>query len=236
MSALTFTFKTNNKSIKAVDCRQLTPNELAKLSNQEIASLVLPCISCAPMAVGDLFDISGSDTSNIIFKNISTSTAVQFDYIGYGMTEGQITVEGDAGDYLGANMQGGILICQGNVKARTADKMRRGIMLIDGNVGAYCCSRMIAGTVAIGGNVGSYLGYGLKRGTILLNKKPKLSATWLDCGMHNLPFLSILFNAFKPIASKFSSPSNTESNNTRVQRWMGDASQAGKGEILIIQD
>jgi formylmethanofuran dehydrogenase subunit C len=179
------------------------------------------------MTVADFFDVSGDDTNNIIFRNTST----QLDYIGYGMKEGEITIEGDAGDYLGANMQGGVLVCQGNAKERTADKMRRGILLIDGDVGAYCGSRMIAGTVGIYGSTGPHLGYGLRRGTILLNKQANLSATWLDCGMHTLPFLSLLLTAFKPLKSKFS-----KLNNTRVQRWMGDASQTGKGEILLFQD
>jgi formylmethanofuran dehydrogenase subunit C len=230
MSALTFTSKASslaNKTVKQLDCRQLIPSALAGLSNKTITSLVLPCASCEPMTVADFFDVSGDDANNIIFKK----TNVKLDYIGYGMKDGQITIEGNAGDYLGANMQGGILVCQGNAKDRSADKMRRGILLIDGDVGAYCGSRMIAGTVGIYGNTGSHLGYGLRRGTILLNKPASLSATWLDCGMHTLPFLSLLFTTFKPLKSKFS-----KLNNTRVQRWMGDASQTGKGEILLFQD
>lgn len=234
MSALTFTLKTSalaNTTVKTVDCRQLIPNVLAGCSNKEIRNLLLPCASLEPVTVTDVFDISGEDASNIIFKNTSTKISLQLDYIGYGMKGGQITIEGNAGDFLGANMQGGILICQGNVKERTADNMRRGIILIDGDTGAYCCSRMIAGTVGVYGHAGPHLGYGLRRGTILLNKQVDIPATWLDCGMHTLPFINLLFSAFKPLASKFSNL-----NNTRVQRWMGDASQTGKGEILRFQN
>ncbi|MEE9331523.1 MAG: formylmethanofuran dehydrogenase subunit C [Methylophilaceae bacterium] len=220
MSALTFTLKV---TAVRIDCRTLSPSRLHGLSAKDIAKLPLS----NKKTVADIFDVTGSDSSQIMFNN----TSAQLDYIGYKMKDGQITIKGDAGDYLGAEMQGGTIICSGNVGERAADKMRRGILLIDGNAGAYCCSRMIAGTVGIYGNVGSHLGYALRRGTILLTKTSSLPATWLDCGIHSLPFLKLLFNAFKPLDSKFSSL-----DTTRVQRWMGEASQTGKGEILLFQD
>lgn len=219
MSALTLTLKSD---IPAIDCSRLTPSTLAGLPVSEINQLTLANAN----TVGDIFEVSGTDTSHIIFKNAST----QLNYVGYQMKAGQITVKGDVGDYCGAEMQGGTIVCTGNVGDRAADKMRRGIILIDGDTGAYCCSRMIAGTVGIYGNAGAHLGYALRRGTILLAKKAALATTWLDCGTHNLPFLKLLFKAFKPLDSKFSAITTT-----RVQRYMGDASQTGKGEVLLFQ-
>lgn len=219
MSALTLTLKSQTT---AIDCRKLTPNALAGLTVTEINQLPL----ANAITVADVFDVSGVDTKHIIFNNASP----QLNYIGYQMKAGQITVIGDIGDYLGAEMQGGTIVCSGSVGERAADKMRRGIILIDGDTGAYCCSRMIAGTVGIYGNAGANLGYALRRGTILLTTKAALSSTWLDCGIHNLPFLKLLFKAFKPLESKFSALTTT-----RVQRLMGDASQTGKGEILVFQ-
>lgn len=220
MSALTFTFK---MSVNNIDCRKLTPNALTGLSIKNIAQLSL----AGKTTVADVFDLSGSDTNDIVFKK----TTSQLNYIGYKMKSGQIAVQGDAGDFLGAEMQGGTITCTGNTGERAADKMRRGIILIDGNVGAYCCSRMIAGTVGIYGHVGAHLGYALRRGTILLTKATNLPATWLDCGMHTLPFLQLLFKSFKPLNTKFN-----ELGSNHVQRWMGDASQTGKGEVLVFQD
>lgn len=221
MSVLTFTLKA--KTSAHIDCKKLTPDTMADMSVKEIAQLLLT----SKETVADIFDVTGTDASQLIFKNAST----QLEYIGYKMKTGQITIQGNAGDYLGAEMQGGTIICSGNAGERVADKMRRGIILIDGHVGAYCCSRMIAGTVGVYGNVGEHLGYALIRGTILLTKTSNLPATWLDCGMHTLPFLKLLFNAFKPLSTKFA-----KLETTRVQRWMGDASQTGKGEILLFQD
>lgn len=226
MSALTLTFKADAlKDASPLDCSKLTINHLAGLSAKQIATLPLSTDRNASV-VGDYFDITGSDASQIVFKN----TTPQLNAIGHSMESGNITIEGDVGDFLGASMQGGQIVCKGNANERVADKMRRGLILIDGNVGAYCASRMIAGTVGIYGSVGPHFGFSLRRGTLLVTKAPPLSATWQDCGEHTLPFLSLMYNSFQSLGSKFS-----ELSNTRAHRWMGDASQDGKGEILLIK-
>lgn len=219
MSALTFTLKATIRN--SIDCKKLTPDLLKDKSLSEIKT-----ISVGVLTVADVFDVSGDDASHVVFKN----TSKQLDYIGHQMKVGGITIEGDAGDYLGAAMQGGILICRGNAGERAADLMRRGILLIEGNVGEYCASSMKAGTVGILGQTGARLGYGMKRGTLLLASKPAAQATWLDCGLHTLPFLNILYQSFQQLDTKFSSISQK-----RVQRWMGDASGMGKAEILFLQ-
>lgn len=219
MSALTFSYQANNN--QAIDCRTLTPDLLQNKSLAEIKALPL-----GTQKVAHLFDVHGEDTSNIIFKNTNS----QLHYLGHQMKIGSITIEGDAGDYLAAAMQGGVVICKGNAGERAADLMRRGILLIEGNVGEYCASSMRAGTVGVLGNTSARLGYGMKRGTILLAKQPAEQATWLDCGLHTLPFLNILYQSFQQLDTKFAAISQK-----RVQRWMGDASGMGKSEILILQ-
>ena len=156
--------------------------------------------------MADYFEVSGSDNDNIIFKNPSE----QLDFIGHKMAHGSI-------------------ICQGDVGDRVGDQMRRGLILIDGNAGDYCGSRMVAGTIGVYGNVGKYVGFGMKRGTILLKNKIDFHVTIQDCGTHNLPFLSLLFQSFKTLPSKF----NTLKNQ-RVQRFAGDLVCNGNGEILVI--
>ena len=227
MSTLTFTLKSG--LCKQLDCRALTPNLLAGLSVAKISNLNL-----GKHKVSDLFEISGDVakhandkvTENIVFKN-STSL---LNYIGYKMSRGSITVEGDAGDFLGASLQQGTIICQGNAGDRVGDQMRRGLILIDGNTGDYAASRMIAGTIGIYGKVGKYIGFNMQRGTILLMKKPKLHATMQDCGTHTLLFLALLFASFKPLDSLFN-----KVQSRRVQRFGGDLACGGNGEILILQ-
>ncbi len=224
MSALIFTLK---KSVKySIDCRLLTPNNLANLSISEIESLSLLNTKNAPK-IGDYFDVSGTDNDHIIFKNANQ----QLDYIGHQMTRGQIIIEGDCGDFLGCKMRGGTIICHGNANDRLGDQMRRGLILIDGNAGDYCGSRMIAGTIGVFGNVGNYVGFAMKRGTILLTQTPKLHATLQDCGTHNLPFLSLLYQSFQTLPTKFKSISSL-----RVQRFAGDLACNGNGEILVCDD
>lgn len=219
MSALTFTCKENAQ--QSIDCKQLTPDFLNGKSVGEIKEIRL-----GAGTVSDVFDVNGDDATQVVFKN----TTNQLHYIGHQMKTGSITIEGDAGDYLGAAMQGGVLICKGNAGERAADLMRRGILLIEGNVGEYCASSMKAGTVGVLGKTGARLGYGMKRGTLLLANKPTEQATWLDCGLHTLPFLNILYQSFQQLDTKFAAISQK-----RVQRLMGDASGMGKAEVLILQ-
>jgi len=225
MTALTFTLKSNiaNK----INCSRLTPNTLAGLSIAEIGNLKLS-IAKNSDNVTDLFEVSGTNTENIIFKNSSP----QLDFIGHKMSNGSITIEGNCGDFLGANMQSGNIICQGNAGDRVGDCMRRGLILIDGNAGNYCGSRMIAGTIGVFGKTGNYIGFAMKRGTILLNNPAvSLHTTIQDCGMHTLPFLALLFQSFKPITTSFN-----RIKSLRVQRFAGDLACNGNGEILVMRD
>ena len=226
MSALTFTLKSRLGQIQLgkINCSRLTPNELAGLSLTQIQNLRLS--NSYPIKVADYFDVSGTDSSHIIFKNSN----IQLENIGHQMAFGQITVESDCGDFVGANMQGGTIICHGNAGDRLGDKMRRGLILIDGNAGSYCASRMVAGSIGVYGHVGSYVGFGMKRGTVLFTKTPSLHATIQDCGTHTLPFLALLYQSFKAFPSKFSTL-----ENQRVQRFAGDLACNGNGEILVLK-
>lgn len=212
-STLAFTLKT--KLDFKLNCSKLTPNNLAGLTIDQIAKLKLGESKYAPQ-VTDFFTIHfekmnqkdkfGENTQHIAFKNSSKN----MDFIGATMSQGAITVCGDAGDRLG-------------------DKMRRGVILVEGDVGDYAGSRMVAGTIGILGKTGAYTGFAIKRGTILLTQTPSLHATIQDCGTHNLPFLSLLFNSFAE------NPKFSAIASTRVQRYAGDLSVNGNGEILVIQ-
>ena len=153
------------------------------------------------------------------------------------MANGLIEIKGSTGDFLAAalpgnrkGMKGGMVLISGNVGERAGDQMRRGIILIEGDAGGYLASRMLAGTIGVLGSVGDYVGYGMKRGTLLLTKEPKLHATLQDCGTHTLPFLSLMFKSFRGLPSKFASI-----NQNRVHRYAGDIANDGKGEILVFK-
>jgi len=158
-------------------------------------------------------------------------------YAACEMKKGYLEINGNVGDFLGGalpgnkmGMKGGSILVKGNAGDRVGDHMRRGLILIEGNAGDYCGSRMTAGTIAVLGNTGKYLGYAMRRGTLLLWIQPQLLASFNDCGAHTLGFLPLLFGAFKAFNSKFADP--TISFN-RVQRYAGDMSEMGRGEVLV---
>jgi formylmethanofuran dehydrogenase subunit C len=158
-------------------------------------------------------------------------------YAACEMKKGYLEIAGNAGDFLGAalpgnkmGMKGGTVLVKGNVGERAGDHMRRGNILIEGNAGDYCGSRMTAGTIAVMGHTGRYLGYAMHRGTLLLWNQPQLSASFNDCGAHTLAFLPILFVSFKSLNSRFSDASSAFN---RVQRYAGDMSEMGRGEVLV---
>jgi len=178
------------------------------------------------------------------------------DYAGYEMRGGELIIQGDveafaagtlsggfmhiqgnAGDFLGGaiagdrqGMKGGTVIVAGNAGDRVGDQMRRGLLLIEGSSGDYCGTRMIAGTIGILGSVGQYTGYAMRRGTLLLKEMPALHTTFVDCGLHTLPFLNLMFQSFVGLPTCF-----TELEQNRVRRYAGDIANDGKGEILILQ-
>jgi formylmethanofuran dehydrogenase subunit C len=158
-------------------------------------------------------------------------------YAACEMKKGYLEINGNVGDFLGAalpgnkmGMKGGTVLVKGNVGERAGDHMRRGTILIEGNAGDYCGSRMTAGTIAVMGKTGKYLGYAMRRGTLLLWNQPQLLASFNDCGVHTLGFLPLLFASFKTSNSKFADASAAFN---RVQRYAGDMSEIGRGEILV---
>jgi len=158
-------------------------------------------------------------------------------YAACEMKKGYIEIAGNAGDFLGGalpgnkmGMKGGTILVKGNVGERVGDHMRRGNILIEGNAGDYCGSRMTAGTIAVMGKTGRYLGYAMRRGTLLLWNRPQLQASFNDCGAHTLAFLPILFASFKSLDSRFADASQAFD---RVQRYAGDMSEMGRGEVLV---
>ncbi len=159
-------------------------------------------------------------------------------YAAAELKEGHILIAGNAGDFLGAalpgnrkGMRGGLVRVQGDVGDRAGDHMRRGVLLIEGGAGCYLGSRMTAGTIVALGSVGSGLGYAMNRGTLLLKHQPaSMLPTFSDCGTHTLGFLPLLFKSLSLEGEPFS---RLEPVFRRVQRYAGDVSATGRGEILV---
>lgn len=103
--------------------------------------------------------------------------------------------------------------------------------MVAGNIGNHCANRMIAGTITSMGSVGENAGNGMRRGTLLCPSKPASLATGFnDCGRHSLGFLTLLMRDIRKPESAFQA---LHPMRRRVQRYLGDASVDGQGEILI---
>ncbi len=160
------------------------------------------------------------------------------DYAGCSMSKGLIEITGNGSDYLGSayagakkGMSGGTILVHGNSGNFTGDLLRRGTIMVVGNIGDYCASRMIAGTITNLGTIGKQVGVGMRRGTILLPHKPKDVLTGFhDCGRHNLGYLTLLLHELRQYKSTFQS---LHPMRRRVQRYIGDTTVSGQGEMLI---
>lgn len=168
MNALTFTLK--NPPQFSVNCSALTPNHLANKSIADIAKIKVT-YGNNTVPAGDLFEISGEDTTNIVFKKASN----KLDYIGAHMSNGKITVDGNAGAYLGFTMKNGEIHCTGSAESYAACNMVNGLLKIDANVGDFVGAGseglrkgMRGGTVIIKGNAGDRVGDQMRRGLILI--------------------------------------------------------------------
>ena len=229
-----------------LDVSAVTPDRLAGV---EVKTVALP----GKRRLGDLFDIDGTDTQDIIIRN----PGEHLTHVGAGMREGVITVEGNCGAYAGLGMRGGTLVIKGNAGDfagaaatggrqgmrggiiaihgnagdRAGERMRRGLMLIGGDAGAYCGANMLAGTIVVSGRVGTMPGFLLKRGSLLLGHAPEpLPATFQDSGTHSLLFLTLLEKQLKREAERlgrFLPLART------VRRYSGDMACGGTGEMLV---
>ncbi|MEX6506634.1 formylmethanofuran dehydrogenase subunit C [Jiella sp. M17.18] len=166
MSGLTFRKKAEPE--QRLDLSVLTPERLAKLSAREIATLPIGTTKVA-VSVGDVFDVSGDDASDIRFEGGSE----RFDRIGEALEGGAITVEGDVGTRCGRVMRGGRITVTGSAGSYAGSSMSGGFLSIAGDAGERLGGAldgetvgMSGGAIRVAGNAGARAGDRLRRGTI----------------------------------------------------------------------
>lgn len=168
MSALTFTLKT--RPAQRVDMSPLVCQLLQDKDPSDIAAIELQSGKCK-LRVDDIFNVSGSDTQNIVIKN----SFGKLDFIGKDLDGGTITVEGDAGAYLAMGMKSGEIKVSGNAGLYAGCEMKKGYLEIAGNTGDFLGGAlpgnkmgMKGGLILVKGNAGERVGDHLRRGTILI--------------------------------------------------------------------
>ncbi|MBY6263462.1 formylmethanofuran dehydrogenase subunit C [Azospirillum sp. 412522] len=155
---------------------------------------------------------------------------------GAAMRGGVLTVGGDAGDGLGgalpgerAGMTGGRILVQGSCGDRVGERMRRGLIAVGGDAGAYAALHMNAGSLLIGGRPGATTGHGMRNGTILFRGEIDPLPGFADCGLNQLPFLSLLDRHLSGLDGV---PPACRGLTGRARRWLGDRGFGGRGELL----
>jgi formylmethanofuran dehydrogenase subunit C len=167
VSALVLTLRA--PPAQRIDLSALTPERLgagaADLARLELVS------GNRRLALGEVFDVTPGEASDVVIRG-GTS---RLDFIGRGLREGTLTVEGDAGAYLGQGMQGGRLRVVGSVGPWAAAAMGGGVIEIEGDAGDFLGAAlpgemrgMSGGLVAVTGSAGGRAGDRMRRGTILV--------------------------------------------------------------------
>lgn len=167
MSALSFTLR--NAPARQVDLSALIPSKLAGLSVADIERLAIGSGEGA-LCVGDVFSVSGAPGEALVISGGSP----QFDFVGAGLDQGSITVEGAVGNLAGRGMTGGKLEIQGDAGAHLASTAKGGLVHVKGSAGDYAGGvwigdkfGMLGGIVVVEGNIGERAGERMRRGMII---------------------------------------------------------------------
>ena len=112
---MTLTLTLRTKPPARVLAAPLIPERLRGLNASAVAALALRC-GGETVAVGDLFEVSGAGSEEEAL--VLGGDLRGFDWIGAGMSSGEIEVRGDVGAWAGAEMAGGVLRIFGDAGAR----------------------------------------------------------------------------------------------------------------------
>ena len=158
------------------------------------------------------------------------------DWLGAEMSGGAIHVHGNAGGQVGAayrgslkGMRGGAILIDGAAGIEIAMRMRRGLICIRGPVGDFAGLQMRGGTLFLCGKAGIRTGAWMSRGTIIAMEPLKLLPTFIYACTYEPDFVRLLLRQLRDSGM----PDLGPKWNYRVQRYSGDTSGLGKGEILV---
>ncbi|MBN8915748.1 MAG: formylmethanofuran dehydrogenase subunit C [Rhizobiales bacterium] len=152
-----------------VDASSLLPAALAGASAADVAGRTVP-FGTGVALVGDLFEINAGSDETVVF-----SGDPRLDYVGAGLADGEIRVEGSVGVAAGAGMSGGRLVISGDAGDGLAAGLTGGRIEVFGSAGKNVGGPrpgerqgMRGGVVSVAGQVGDGLGARLRGGLILV--------------------------------------------------------------------
>src|SRR5215510_6896398 len=158
------------------------------------------------------------------------------DWVGAEMSGGLIRVAGNAGGQIGAAYRGsprgmtdGTIIIGGSAGLEIGMRMKRGLIIIGGPVRDFAGLEMKGGTIVLRGGAELRSGAWMNRGTIISLKPIPMLPSFLYSSSYTPTFMGVLVKhlgslgisvPFDPLAGAY-------------QRYLGDTSVVGKGEILV---
>lgn len=178
-------------------------------------------------------------------------------HLGAYMKGGRIEVHGDASDWIGAEMKNGFIHVHGNAGGQIGAAyrgslagMKNGTIIVDGSAGLEVGMRMRRGTIVLGGIARDFTGLQMKGGTVILQSGAEIrTGAWMNRGTiislkplqmmptfayandFNPTFVNVYARQLKQIGINLPF---ARSEGT-YQRYAGDLSVPGKGEILVWQ-
>jgi formylmethanofuran dehydrogenase subunit C len=176
-------------------------------------------------------------------------------HLGASMRGGVIEVTGDVSDWLGAEMRGGTIRVRGNAGGQVGAAyrgsprgMNQGTIVIEGSAGIELGMRMRRGVIAVAGPVRDFAGLQMRGGTLFLLGGAEIrTGAWMTRGtivslrpLHLMPtfayacayqptFLRVYARYLRTLGLDI--PHGTSDGT--YQRFTGDTSGLGKGEILV---
>jgi formylmethanofuran dehydrogenase subunit C len=176
-------------------------------------------------------------------------------HLGAYMKGGTIEVSGDASDWVGGEMGGGVIRISGKAGGQlgaayrgSRGGMTNGTIIVAGTGGLEIGMRMKRGTIVMGGPVRDFTGLEMKGGTIILQHgAEQRTGAWMNRGtiisLKPLPMLpSFLYAStynpsFMGLYAKHLKTMGIDLPYSPAQgsyqRYTGDTSVIGKGEILV---
>lgn len=225
------------------DC--ISPDKFAGKSMKEIEDMDVYAGNQVER-LGRYFDVHGekADKSKEI-KIVIEGDCSRVKRIGQGMTTGEILVKGSVGMHLGSRMTGGRILVDGNADSWAGMEMKdgrieikgnarnfigsayrgnwkgmkAGEIIIHGNVGDNLGTCMLGGKISIKGNAGQFLGFRMQGGEILVDgNSGSRAGAEMEAGK---------------ITIKGRVEEMLPSFRKEGDRYIGDLSENGKGEIYI---
>ena len=175
-------------------------------------------------------------------------------HLGAYMRGGVIDVTGNASDWAGAEMRGGLIHIHGNAGGQIGAAyrgsmagMNDGTILVGGSAGLEVGMRMKRGIIVVKGPVRDFAGLQMKGGTIFLLSGAEIrTGAWMIRGtivtlrpIRLLPTFAIACSYNPVFLRPYAQHLRTlgvalpSARDGVYQRYTGDSSVPGKGEILI---